>query len=274
VSTREGLPVVLLCGGMGTRLREETEYRPKPMIEIGDRPILWHIMKGYAAYGHTDFIVCLGYKGERIREYFLRYDEMQHDLTVELGDRTRIVRSHGHHDEFGWRVTLANTGLKAMTGARIKRASRYIEGDTFMVTYGDGVCDLDLDALVAFHRASGLLATVTGVRPQSRFGELVTMGQRVTAFSEKPQVHDGLINGGFFVFERRVLDYLSEDEECVLERTPLEQLAAEGQLGVYKHEGFWQCMDTYRDFQYLNSLWSEGEAAWATWQRPKKALQS
>jgi glucose-1-phosphate cytidylyltransferase len=273
VTERTGLPVVLLCGGMGTRLREETEYRPKPMVEIGDRPILWHIMKGYAEYGHTDFIVCLGYKGERIREYFLRYDEMQHDLTVELGDPTRTVRSHGDHDELGWRVTLANTGLKAMTGARIKRASRYIEGDTFMVTYGDGVCDIDFNSLVAFHRASGRLATITGVRPQSRFGELVTDGERVTAFSEKPQVHDGLINGGFFVFDRRVLNYLSDDEDCVLERTPLEQLAAEGQLGVYKHEGFWQCMDTYRDFQYLNSLWSEGEAVWATWQRPRKVLQ-
>ena len=153
MTNRTGLPVVLLCGGTGTRLREETEYRPKPMVEIGDRPILWHIMKGYAEYGHTDFIVCLGYKGERIREYFLRYDEMQHDLTVELGGAsTRTVRSYGDHQELGWRVTLANTGLKTMTGARIKRASRYIEGDTFLVTYGDGVADVDLDALVAFHR--------------------------------------------------------------------------------------------------------------------------
>jgi glucose-1-phosphate cytidylyltransferase len=238
------------------------------MVEIGGRPILWHIMKSYAEFGHTDFIVCLGYKGERIREYFLLYDEMHKDVTVELGP-VRRVETHGQHAEENWRVTLVDTGLHAMTGARVKRAARYVQSDHFMVTYGDGVADVDVDELLRFHQASGRLATVTGVRPQSRFGELVVQGDHVAAFSEKPQVHDGLINGGFFVFARRALDYLIDDDSCVLEREPLEALARAEQLGVYRHEGFWQCMDTYRDFQYLNQLWDQGQASWATWTRPR-----
>lgn len=260
----EGLQTLILCGGMGTRLREETEYRPKPMIEIGGRPILWHIMKMYAAFHHTEFVVCLGYKGEKIKEYFLHYEAMHNDFTVELGRRSAVTY-HDRHTEDGWKVTLADTGIQTMTGARIKLASRYLTGDRFMVTYGDGVSDVDLDALLAFHRQQGTLATVTGVRPSSRFGELLNDGRLVTQFSEKPQTHHGLINGGFFIFERAFLDYLTDSPDCVLEREPLERLAADGQLAVYHHEGFWQCMDTYRDFQQLNQLWESGEPRWRRW---------
>jgi glucose-1-phosphate cytidylyltransferase len=249
---------------MGTRLREETEYRPKPMVEIGGRPILWHIMKCYAAHGFTDFIICLGYKGETIKEYFLNYEAMNNDFTVELGKPNAILH-HAAHGENGWRVTLVDTGIQTMTGARIRRASRYVTSDRFMVTYGDGVSDVDLRQLVAFHERSQTLATVTGVHPSSRFGELMVHGDRVAQFSEKPQTHQGVINGGFFVFERSVLDYLSDQAECVLEREPLEKLASDGQLSVYQHQGFWQCMDTYRDYQHLNHLWDTGEAAWKQW---------
>ena len=255
---------MILAGGMGTRLREETEYRPKPMVEIGGRPILWHIMKGYAAHGFDDFIICLGYKGERIKEYFLNYEAMNNDFTVQLG-RPNPLEYYDAHAERGWRVTLADTGVQTMTGARIKRASRYLTADRFMVTYGDGVSNVDLKALLAFHQRAGTLATVTGVHPSSRFGELLVSGSRVQQFSEKPQTHEGMINGGFFVFERAVLDYLTDDPGCVLEREPLERLAADGQLSVFQHQGFWQCMDTYRDYQHLNQLWESGAADWKQW---------
>ena len=258
------MQTLILCGGMGTRLREETEYRPKPMVEIGGRPILWHIMKCYAAHGFTDFVLCLGYRGDAIKEYFLNYEAMNNDFTVELG-KANAVAYHDAHGENGWRVTLVDTGLQTMTGARIKRASRHVHGDRFMVTYGDGVSNVDLRKLVAFHERTGTLATVTGVHPSSRFGELLVDGHRVSQFSEKPQTHKGLINGGFFVFERRALEYLSDDVDCVLEREPLERLANDGQLSVYQHAGFWQCMDTYRDYQHLNQLWDSGGAEWKRW---------
>jgi glucose-1-phosphate cytidylyltransferase len=258
------MQTLILCGGMGTRLREETEYRPKPMVEIGGRPILWHIMKCYAAHGFTDFVLCLGYKGETIKEYFLNYEAMNNDFTVELG-KPNAVGYYDAHGENGWRVTLADTGLQTMTGARIKRASRYVSGERFMVTYGDGVADVDLRGLVAFHEQAKALVTVTGVHPSSRFGELLVEGNRVEQFSEKPQTHKGLINGGFFVFERKALEYLSDDADCVLEREPLERLAQAGQLAVYQHAGFWQCMDTYRDYQHLNHLWESGGAEWKQW---------
>jgi len=258
------MQTVILCGGLGTRLREETEYRPKPMVEIGGRPILWHIMKSYAVHGYAEFIVCLGYKGERIKEYFLNYQPMNNDFTIQLG--ANQMQLHDEHDEGSWRVTLTDTGLQTMTGARLKRASRYLTGDRFMLTYGDGVADVDVRALVAFHERCGTIGAVTGVRPSSRFGELLTDGQqRVMQFSEKPRTHAGLINGGFFVFRREFLDYLSADGDCVLEGEPLERLAAEGQLSVYQHDGFWQCMDTYRDHQLLNQLWSSGQAPWKKW---------
>ncbi|HET7218705.1 MAG TPA: glucose-1-phosphate cytidylyltransferase [Vicinamibacterales bacterium] len=258
------MQTLILCGGMGTRLREETEYRPKPMVEIGGRPILWHIMKCYAAHGFTDFVLCLGYRGETIKEYFLNYEAMNNDFTIELG-KPNAVCYHDAHGENGWRVTLVDTGLQTMTGARIKRASRHVSGDRFMVTYGDGVSNVDLRNLVAFHERAGTLATVTGVHPSSRFGELMVTGDRVSQFSEKPQTHKGLINGGFFVFERQALEYLSDDANCVLEREPLERLSNDGQLAVYQHAGFWQCMDTYRDYQHLNHLWESGGAEWKQW---------
>jgi glucose-1-phosphate cytidylyltransferase len=258
------MQTMILCGGMGTRLREETEYRPKPMVEIGGRPILWHIMKLYAAHGYSDFIICLGYKGELIKEYFLNYEPMNNDFTIELGRRGSIM-VHGNHRECDWRVTLVDTGMTTMTGARVKLASRYLTGEQFMLTYGDGLANVNIRELVEFHRQGGTIGTVTGVRPRSRFGELVATGQRVVEFSEKPQTHEGLVNGGFFVFSREFLDYVSDDADCVLEGEPLERLAREGQLAVFKHESFWQCMDTYRDYQYLTHLWESGEAAWKVW---------
>jgi glucose-1-phosphate cytidylyltransferase len=258
------MQVMILCGGLGTRLREETEVRPKAMVEIGGRPILWHIMKSYAVHGFTDFIICLGYKGDQIKEYFLNYEAMNNDFTVELG-RRESIHLHRRHEENGWRVTLADTGYATMTGGRIKRASKYLTGDRFMLTYGDGVSNVDVARLVDFHRRQGTLATVTGVRPASRFGELLVSGERVRQFSEKPQTHEGIVNGGFFVFERGALDYLADDAGCVLEREPLERLAVDGQLSVYRHDGFWQCMDTHRDYLLLNQLWDSGGAEWKQW---------
>jgi len=258
------LKVVILCGGMGARLREETEYRPKPMVEIAQRPILWHIMKIYAHYGLKDFILCLGYKGEVIKEYFYHYEVFNDDFTIELGNHKNI-EVHNSHAEKGWRVTLADTGDKALKGARLKRVEKYIDGDQFMMTYGDAVADIDINALLAFHRNHGRLATVTGINPTSRFGELKIKGHQVESFSEKPRTASGLINGGFFVFNTDIFDYLSSNDNCDLEIGPLEKLAREGQLMVYKHTGFWACMDTLRDMEYLNKLWNENEAEWRVW---------
>ena len=257
------MKVVILCGGMGTRLREETEVRPKPMVEIGGRPILWHIMKTYAHFGYRDFILCLGYKGEVIKQYFYNYEVLSNDFTVDLRSGEIVV--HKTNDEHGWRVTLADTGLTTKTGARVKRVQRYLDSDLFMVTYGDGVTDLDLRRLVAFHQAHGKIGTVTGVSPPSRYGELLIAGDRVMAFREKPPEGTAVINGGYFVFKRAFLDYLSAGDECVLERAPLERLANDGELMVYSHTGFWQCMDTYRDMEYLKELWNLGEAPWKVW---------
>lgn len=257
------MKVVILCGGMGTRLREETEVRPKPMVEIGGRPILWHIMKTYAHYGYRDFILCLGYKGEVIKQYFYNYEVLSNDFTVDLRSGEIVV--HKTNDEHGWRVTLADTGLTAKTGSRVKRVQRYLDSDLFMVTYGDGVTDLDLRRLVAFHQDHGKIGTVTGVSPPSRYGELLIAGERVMAFREKPQDGGSVINGGYFVFKRAFLDHLSAGDECVLEREPLERLAKDGELMVYSHTGFWQCMDTYRDMEYLKGLWNGGEAPWKVW---------
>lgn len=253
------MKVVILCGGQGTRLREETEFRPKPMVEVGGRPMLWHIMKLYAAHGFREFVLCLGYRGNMIREYFLNYHAMNRDFTINLGRQE--IEYHGNHGEEDFSVTLAETGENTMTGGRLKRAARYLTGDLFLLTYGDGLADVDISKLLAFHRSHGRLATVTVVRPVSRFGVVhIGAGQRVESFAEKPQ-SEGWISAGFFVFDRRVIDSVSGDD-CILEREPLERLAKAGQLAAFHHEGFFQAMDTYREYKLLNDLWSSGEAPW------------
>jgi glucose-1-phosphate cytidylyltransferase len=255
---------VILAGGQGTRLREETEYRPKPMVEIGGYPIIWHILKLYAHHGHRDFVICLGYKGSMIKEYFLNYEAMTTDFTVCLG-RLHQVAYHGAHSEQDYRVTLADTGLNSMTGGRIRRIRKYIDEDAFLVTYGDGLSDVDVNALLAFHRSHGRLATVTTVRPTSRFGNLqISDDAHVLSFAEKPKL-DSWVNAGFFVFNRRVFDYLDGDD-CILEQQPLERLAHEGELMAYRHNGFFFAMDTYREYVYLNELWSSGKAPWRVWE--------
>ena len=258
------MKVIILCGGLGTRLREETEFRPKPMVEIGGKPILWHIMKIYAHYGFKDFVLCLGYKGEMIKEYFYNYEVLNNDFTIELGNRKNI-EVHSNHTEKGWRVTLADTGDKALKGARLKRVQKYIDDDQFMMTYGDGVANININSLLAFHNSHGKLASVTGINPASRFGELKIKGDQVESFSEKPRTSSGLINGGFFIFNKGIFDYLSADDDCDLEVGPLEKVASEGQLIVYKHTRFWACMDTIRDTEYLNKLWNDNRAEWKVW---------
>jgi glucose-1-phosphate cytidylyltransferase len=260
------MKVVILCGGFGTRLREETEARPKPMVEIGGKPILWHIMKTFAHYGHTEFVLCLGYKGEVIKNYFLNYQQLNNDFTIDLGSGNTEV--HGQSDQQGWRVTLVDTGLHTMTGARAKLVEPYVDGDCFMLTYGDGVTDVDINDLLKFHHDSGKIGTVTGVSPPSHYGELGISGEQVVSFREKPQMRDSFISGGYFVLNREFFQYLSDEQNCVLEREPLERLVQEGQLAVYIHKGFWQCMDTYRDYLYLNELWDQGKAQWKVWKAP------
>lgn len=259
------MEVMILCGGRGTRLGTETEMRPKPLVEIGGRPILWHIMKHFAAAGHTDFILCLGYKGEMIKRFFLEYEAMANDCTVELGKGAPIVTVHSTHSEAGWRITLADTGLDTQTGARVKRAARYVKGERFLMTYGDGVSDVDLSALVEFHTAHGRVATVTAVHPPARFGELGLDGSNVTVFSEKPQTSQGLINGGFLVFEKRAVDFIPDGDHIALEQIPLSRMAEAGQLGAYRHDGFWQCVDTVRELELLRGHWDRGKALWKTW---------
>lgn len=245
-------------------MREETEFRPKPLVDIGGRPILWHIMKLYAHYGLRDFVLCLGYRGNMIKEYFLNYEAMNNDFTISLGEKHRMIY-HGAHLEQDFHVTLADTGANSMTGSRIKQVERFVQGDTVLVTYGDGVSNVDIEALLKFHHAHGRLATVTTVHPLSRFGilDLDPEGQ-VTHFAEKPQ-SDGWMSAGYFVFNRGVFDYLSADPDTILEREPLERLAKAGELMAYRHEGFFYAMDTYREYMYLNDLWNRGEAPWAVW---------
>ncbi len=258
------MKVVILCGGLGTRLREETEFRPKPMVYIGGRPILWHIMKIFSRYSHNEFVLSLGYKGEMIKDYFYHYELMNNDVTLKLG-HPREISFYQRHDEGDWTITMVSTGEKALKGARLKRIERFISDDVFMMTYGDGVADIDLTRLIDFHHSHGKLATVTGVNPASRFGELRIEGERVEKFVEKPAVGDRLINGGFFVFSRKIFDYLADDDNCDLEVGALERVAEAGELMVYKHPGSWACMDTLRDMEYLNRLWDDGKAFWKAW---------
>lgn len=254
------IPVVILAGGLGTRLREETAVRPKPMVEIGGRPILWHIMKIFDHHGHRRFVIPVGYKGHLIKEFFLGYRDRYADFTVDLAGGAPAYHSRGTET---WTVTVVETGTDTQTGGRIRRLADHLDG-RFMVTYGDGVADVDIGALLRFHESHGRLATVTAVRPSARFGAMDLDGDRVTAFVEKSQARGGWINGGFFVFERAVIDVIDGDD-TPLERSPMERLAAAGQLMAYRHEGYWEPMDTQRDVDHLNEQWASGQARWKVW---------
>jgi glucose-1-phosphate cytidylyltransferase len=256
------VPVVILAGGLGTRLREETDVRPKPMVEVGGRPMLWHLMKHYAAFGVKEFVICLGYKGEVIKEFFLNYRQYQGSLSVEMS--SGAYRMHEAHSEDPWTVHLLDTGVDTMTGGRIKRAAAFLGRKRFFATYGDGVANIDIRDLLTLHEQEGRAATITAVRPPARFGGLVIDGSSITQFAEKPTVGEGWINGGFMVFEPSIVE-LIEGDKTVLERAPLERLASSGQLTAFQHHGFWQCMDTVRDLTYLRELWDSGSPPWKTW---------
>lgn len=263
------MKVVILCGGQGTRLREQTEVLPKPMVSIGGRPILWHIMKTYAHFGLNQFVLCLGYKGDVIKDYFVNYEIKTHDLEVRLGDASRVnvLRNNGSED---WTISLIETGERSMTGARVFRVRDHLANEAFCLTYGDGLGSIDIRGLLDFHKKHGKLATVTGVRPPGRFGELELDGDQVVAFAEKPQVTESFINGGFFVLEREFIErYLTDDEELTLEREPLQQVAADGELMMFPHTGFWQPMDTYREWKMLEEMWENGTAEWNVWEGPR-----
>lgn len=256
------VPVVLLAGGLGTRLREETDIKPKPMVEVGGHPILWHIMKSYAAHGFDEFVVCLGYKGDSIKDFFLNYRSRQGGVSVDLASGRFDMHDPGAGEN--WKVHLLETGLDTMTGGRIRRAAQFLGPRRFLATYGDGVSNIDLNALLAFHEAQGRRATITAVRPPSRFGGLSMEGDRVVSFDEKPVLGEGWINGGFMVFEPSIVDRI-EGDDTTLERAPLEGLAAEDDLSAYRHDGFWQCMDNIRDLTYLRELWDGGAPPWKRW---------
>jgi glucose-1-phosphate cytidylyltransferase len=255
------MKVVILAGGLGTRLQEETSARPKPMVEVGGRPMLWHIMHLYATHGFKEFVLALGYKAEMVRSYFLDYHAVSRDVTVHLADGSAVTHGEARED---WTLQLIDTGLETQTGGRLRRLRKWIGGEPFCLTYGDGVSDVDIGALIAFHKKHGKLATVTAVRPPARFGALELAGDEVRAFAEKNHTSEGWINGGFFVLEPKVLDYIAADD-TLWEKEPLERLAIEGQLRAFKHEGFWQAMDTLRDLRLLESLWAGGKPPWKTW---------
>lgn len=262
MSEFDDVPVFVLCGGQGTRMAEETEWLPKPMVTIGDKPVLWHIMRWYRHHGFRRFVLCTGYKSEAIKAYFLDYASMNSDFTIDLATNALTVQSVDHQDD--WEVTIAHTGGAAMTGARIARAAaRYLGArEHFAVTYGDGLTDADLAGEFRFHREHGRVGTVLGVHPPSRFGAFETAGDTVSAFVEKPEFGDRWVNGGYFFFRRKMLDYLDPGDACVLERAPLARLAEDGELMVHRHHGYWQCMDTRRDRDLLNALWAQDAAPW------------
>jgi glucose-1-phosphate cytidylyltransferase len=261
----EDMPVVILSGGMGTRLREETERVPKPLVEIGEKPILWHIMKIYSHYGWRRFVLCLGYKSWLIKEFFLRYREQVSDFTLEMNSEHK-PEFHGDSADENWKVTCAETGLLTGTGGRLWRVRDYIDTDTFAFTYGDGIGRVDLTALLDFHYEQGRIGTVTGVHPTSRYGEMRVEGAKAVEFNEKPTMPEGFVSGGFFVFQREFLDYLTDEPSLLFEHAPLQNLARDGELAVFPHDDFWMGMDTYRDFSELNELWASGQAPWKLWQ--------
>ncbi len=256
------MKTIILAGGYGTRISEESQYRPKPMIEIGGKPILWHIMKEYSHFGYNEFIICAGYKQHIIKEYFSNYVLYNSDLTFDFQQRRVTPHNNAAED---WHVTVVDTGLNTMTGGRLKRVEPYIGNETFMLTYGDGVCDVPINKLVAFHQRKGKIATLTAVHPESRFGFLDMADDVVTAFREKSRRDTGYINGGYMVLEPDIFSYL-EDDSTIFEKAPMERLVVEGEIAAFKHDGFWQCMDTLREQQYLESLWEKGAAPWKTWQ--------
>jgi glucose-1-phosphate cytidylyltransferase len=266
------MKVVILCGGLGTRLREETEYRPKPMVDVGGKPILWHIMKIYAHYGFSDFVLCLGYRGNMIKQYFLDYESMVNDFSIKLGKHEGHIQYLNAHEEKSFTVTLVETGLQTLTGGRLRRVQPYIPDDTFMMTYGDGLANVDIPRLVDFHFSHGKIVTITAVRPTSRFGKLeVADDATVKQFTEKPLAEEW-INGGFFVLNRKVFDYL--DSDGAFEQEPLRNLARDGQLKAFQHRGFWYAMDTYREYLYLNELWNKKQAEWRIWDQEKSTGKS
>ena len=259
------MKTIILCGGMGTRLREETEYKPKPMVEIGGKPILWHIMKHYSHYGYNEFILALGYRGNYIRDYFLNYFRYNNDFTVDMGRKGEVMVHDGHVKE-NWKVTLVETGAESMTGYRVKLCGKHITGDRFMLTYGDAVANVDISKLVEFHKKMDTIGTVTGVYPPSRFGDLITEGPMVTKFKQqlKDVESQKPVNGGYFVFKREFLDHIPDDPTTDLEKAPMDSIVEMKQLSVYRHTDFWQCMDTFRDNQLLNKLWNDNPP-WKIW---------
>jgi glucose-1-phosphate cytidylyltransferase len=258
------MKIIILCGGYGTRIINVARDIPKPMIPIGTYPIIWHIMKHYSSYGHNDFVLCLGYKKQVIKDFFLNYEAHTKDFTISLGQQKEI-EFHTDHGESEWKVTLADTGLNSMTGARIAKIKKYVGNEDFMLTYGDGVGDINIDQLLAFHKSHGKTLTVTGVRPPGRFGELVGKEGQVVEFNEKPQATGGRISGGFFVASSHLFDYLNDDEGLVFEQEPMRRLVADGELMVYEHDTFWQPMDTSREYKLLNELYEKGKAPWVSW---------
>lgn len=260
---KNNVPVMILAGGYGTRLREETEFRPKPMVPIGGKPILWHIMKIYSHYGFYRFIICLGYKGEMIKNYFLNYKNAGIDFTVNTKSGNLIEHQINEEE---WEVTLVDTGQDCYTGGRVARAAKYVDTDRFLLTYGDGLSDVDIEKSIKFHESNDKIATLTGVNVFSRFGNLIVDGDKVTSFAEKKLIEDEWINGGFMIFEREFLKYLSTDSKCILEKDPLLNCANDNQLMIYKHKGFWQCMDTFREQQMLETMWQKG-APWKIWKK-------
>ncbi|MHA1268772.1 MAG: glucose-1-phosphate cytidylyltransferase [Candidatus Helarchaeota archaeon] len=257
------MKVIIFAGGWGSRLGQRTQLIPKPMIRIGDKPILWHIMKIYSYYGYNDFIILLGVKGEIIKNFFYNYDILNNDFTINMGNND--IEFHKITERPNWRVTLVNTGLNTLKGGRLKRAEKYIKSEINMLTYGDGLANININELIEFHKSHGKILTITGVHPPSRFGELVEQGNKLISFEEKPQTSKGLINGGFMVFNRKLLNYLTEDDDCDFEHTTLGELLKDDEVMVYKHKGLWDCMDNERDYTYLNKLWNENKPFWRVW---------